>query len=393
MVYAVENRKGFMSITGEVGVGKTTILRSYIEEIDPERLKTIYIINANLSFKGLLKTIFDELEIKPESDEVFEMVNCLQQVLIKEYKKGHNFVIIIDEAQNMPFETLENLRMLSNLETSTDKLVQILLIGQPEFERMLEQTNLRQLKQRIAVRSTLSPLTVQESMEYIRHRLAIAGVEDAEVFTKGAIKLIIREARGIPRIINILCDNALITGYGDQQKPVSGRIVREVIADFKGKRKFPVLRWGFTLSTIFIILVSAFLFYPHKDNIQSAVNNKDRYKDKSIKPIEEKEIQSIVEKETSESTKKSFATITTLERLAKPTNSSMYLVGKNIASFKNSDIINDRAEETLSSTDITVDEDYKTTNYVTKLEKEKQKLDRLKSSYKKLVKAEMSNLD
>ena len=137
IVYAVENRKGFMSITGEVGLGKTTILRSYIKEIDPERLNVIYIINANLSFKGLLKTIFDELEIEFEADEVFEMVNCLQQILIREYKNGRNFVIIIDEAQNMPIETLENLRMLSNLETEKDKLLQILLIGQPEFLDML----------------------------------------------------------------------------------------------------------------------------------------------------------------------------------------------------------------------------------------------------------------
>lgn len=329
IVYAVENRKGFMSITGEVGVGKTTILRSYIKEIDPERLKTIYIFNANVSFKGLLKTIYDELEIEPEADEVFEMVNYLQQILIREYKKGNNFVIIIDEAQNMPSETLENLRMLSNLETSTDKLIQILLIGQPEFEKMLEQTNLRQLKQRIAVRSALSPLTKQESIAYIRHRLAIVDADDAGVFTKGAIKLIIKKAKGIPRILNILCDNALITGYGYQQRPVTGRAVREVIADFEGKRKFPVLRWEFALSMAFVLLIGgAFLFFPHK----------------------------------------------------------------NIISINNSEIYDEITEESLSSTNITIDENYETGSYVTKLEKEKQELERLKSRFLERINAEMSKL-
>jgi general secretion pathway protein A len=349
IVYAVENRKGFMSITGEVGVGKTTILRSYIKEIDPERLNVIYIINANLSFKGLLKTIFDELEIEFEADEAFEMVNCLQQILIREYKNGRNFVIIIDEAQNMPFETLENLRMLSNLETSTDKLVQILLIGQPEFENMLEQSNLRQLKQRIAVRSTLSPLSKQDCIAYIRHRVAIAGADVDGIFTKSAIKRIIKKANGTPRILNILCDNALITGYGYQQRPITGRTVREVIADFEGKRRFPVLRWHFALSMVFFLLIGVFLFYSQKSNILSIGNNKDLYQDTSMKSIENKEIKPNVEKETTEPIKKKLTTITTLERLSNPTNSSIYLDAGNTVSIKKSDIYDDKTEESLAS--------------------------------------------
>ncbi|MCP5006325.1 MAG: AAA family ATPase [Planctomycetes bacterium] len=275
IVYAVENRKGFMSITGEVGVGKTTILRSYLKKIDLERLKFIYIINANLSFAGLLKTIFDELEVEPEADDEFEMVNRLQQILINEYRKGRNSVLIIDETQNMPSETLENLRMLSNLETATHKLIQIVLIGQPEFEKMLEKRELRQLKQRIAVRSTLSPLTKKESVEYIRHRLAVVGAADAGVFTKGAVKLIVNKANGIPRTLNILCDNALITGYGYQQKPVTSRTVREVIADFEGKRVFPVLKWSFSLAMIFVLLMGAFFYYQHNKNVPPVGNNKD----------------------------------------------------------------------------------------------------------------------
>ncbi|GAX61259.1 AAA ATPase [Candidatus Scalindua japonica] len=355
-----------MAITGEVGVGKTTILRSYIKEIDQNSLKTIYIINANLSFKGLLKTIFDELEITLETDEVFEMVNCLHQVLIKEYKKGHNFVIIIDEVQNMPLETLENLRMLSNLETSTDKLVQILLIGQPEFDNMLEQNNLRQLKQRIAVRSTLSPLTQQESITYIRHRLATVGADDAWVFTKGAINRIIKKAKGTPRILNILCDNALITGYGNQQRPVTGRTVSEVIADFEGKRKFSILRWEFALPIAFALFLVLFLFYSQKSKILSIEKSKELFQETSITFNEEKEIKPDLEKEAAEPIKKNFTTITILERLANPANPHIYLSGSNIVSTKNSEIHDDKAKEVLGSKGVTIDENYETANYVTK---------------------------
>ncbi len=392
IVYAVENRKGFMAITGEVGVGKTTILRSYIKEIDSKRLKTIYIINANLSFKGLLKTIFDELEIEPEVDEVFEMVNYLQQILIKEYKKGNNFVIIIDEAQNMPFETLENLRMLSNLETSTDKLIQILLIGQPEFEKMLEQSNLRQLKQRIAVRSTLSPLTKRESLAYIRHRLAIVDADEVGVFTKGAIKLIIKQAGGIPRILNILCDNALITGYGYQQRPITGRTVREIIADFEGKGKFPVWRWGFTLSMIFVLLIGAFLFYPYKNSIISIVNNRDLGEDTSIKSIEEKEIKPVVKEETAGPVKKSFTTIATLEMLTKPVKSFTYLDKTNTVLVENSNIYDNKIEGLISSVNMTNDGNYETRSYVARLEEEKRELARLKSRFEERINTQTSEL-
>ncbi len=390
IIYGVEKRRGFLTITGEVGVGKTTIIRSYLERVDQQQSKIIYIFNANVSFKGLLKTIYEELDIHPETSDVYEVANQLQKILIDEYKHGCNLVLIVDEAQNMPFETLENLRMLSNLETSTDKLIQILLIGQPEFEKRLEQTNLRQLKQRIAVRTTISPLTQKESIAYIRHRLAIVDADDAGVFTKGAIKLIIKKAKGIPRILNILCDNALITGYGYQQRPVTGRTVREVIAGFEGKRKFHVLRWEFALSMTFVLLIGAFLFFPHKNNILSILNSKNPYQNTSIKSIEEKEIKPLVAKETTELIKKNFTTNTTLERLKNPINSSMYLDDINIVSSRNSDIYDDKIEESLSSTSITIDENHETRNYVTKLEKEKKESERLKSSDEERVNAKMS---
>lgn len=316
IVYAVENRKGFLAITGEVGLGKTTILRSYLKDIDLQRLKINYIFNANVSFKGLLKTIYEELGIHPETDDIFEMVNRLLLVFIEEYKKGHNFVLIIDEAQNMPFETLENLRMLSNLETSTDKLIQILLIGQPEFEKMLDQSNLRQLKQRITIRTTLSPLTQQESMAYIRHRLTKANAVSTTVFTKGALKLIVKKAKGVPRILNILCDNALITGYGYQQRPVNPRTVREVIADFEGKRKSPVLRWGIVTSTVFLILAGLFWLYPYKNLVLTELGSSVVSQTFQTSQIKEVPLP-FVEESSLESTKKT----TTIQETINPDNS------------------------------------------------------------------------
>ena len=161
IVYGVEQRKGIIAVTGEVGTGKTTILRSYLGQADPERLKSAYVFNPNVSFPVLLQTIFQELGIPPESGEASEMVDRFHRYLIEEYEKDHTVVLFIDEAQNMPVETLENLRMLSNLESSEDKLLQIVLCGQPELESLLGRNELRQLKSRIAVRANISPLSRQ----------------------------------------------------------------------------------------------------------------------------------------------------------------------------------------------------------------------------------------
>lgn len=265
IIYGIEQRKGFVAIIGAVGVGKTTILRSYLDAADRQHLKIIYIFNARLTFNGLLKSIFQELEIKPKSRDAVEMVNSLYEVLIEEYKSGNTLVLVIDEAQNMPVETLENLRMLSNLETTKDKLIQIVLIGQPEFEETLNLDQLRQLKQRIAVRSTIMPLTNEESLEYIKYRIMRAGGLASSCFTKQALNEIVKKARGIPRVINILCDNSLINGFGYQQKPVGLKVVREVIADLKGRRKRRGLKIGLafgvpSVSLAAIVLVGAYFF-------------------------------------------------------------------------------------------------------------------------------------
>jgi general secretion pathway protein A len=232
IIYGVEQRKGFVAIVGEVGVGKTTILRSFLDRIDRKQLRPIYLFNANISFGNLLKVIYRELGLATSPDNLFDMVDFLHEQLIKEYAQGRNIVLIIDEAHNMPVETLENLRMLSNLETTKEKLIQIVFSAQPEFEQLLDKKELRQLKQRIAVKSTIRPLSREESLAYIKHRLALAVSGTTSIFASGAMKLIADHAKGIPRSINILCDNSLITSYGYKRHMVNERIAREIIADF-----------------------------------------------------------------------------------------------------------------------------------------------------------------
>jgi general secretion pathway protein A len=260
VIYGVNRRKGFVEITGEVGVGKTTIIRSFLDRIDKQNVRTIYIFNANISFKILLRTIYQNLKRVPQTDDVSEMVNQLHMILIEEYKAGHNVVLIIDEAQNMPVETLENLRMLSNLETSTDKLIQIVFSGQPEFAEKLTLHSLRQLKQRIAIRVKILPLSRKESLEYINHRLSKSLTKDTYPFTSGALDIIARKAGGIPRIINIFCDNCLVTSFGNQQNKVTSRVAQEIIAEQQGGRQAS-RGWIIACITALLVAVCAGLFF------------------------------------------------------------------------------------------------------------------------------------
>lgn len=262
IVYGIESKKGFIAITGGVGLGKTTILRSYLETVQKDEKKIIYIFNPNIPFKGLVKTICKEMEVRfSDSSDIVDMVNTLHEALIEEYRKGVNVILIVDEAQNMPVETLENLRMLSNLETSTDKLIQIVLVGQPELEAVLDQNELRQLKQRIAIRSRITPLDRDESVAYINHRLGKVALNGNPVFTQGALSKIVDKADGVPRVINILCDNALITGYGYQKNPVTEPIVREVIGDMKGRRENHFLKWWFAAISFILLFAGMFVMF------------------------------------------------------------------------------------------------------------------------------------
>lgn len=266
IIYGIEQRKGFLAITGEVGVGKTTILRAYLEKTGHEQHRIIYIFNAAVSFDGLLRLMLGEFGVAVTEDGAFEMVNRLHHLLIEEYKNNRNVVLIIDEAQNMPVATLENLRMLSNLETSEDKLLQILLVGQPELDRILDLHELRQLRQRIAVRCQINPLTEAESYAYIQHRLAKAAAHGELIFAPGSLQPLIKEARGIPRIINILCDNALVTGFGYQKKPISRKIIREVVSEYGGSKDRRRGKWRlvpFAAAALVVLVLFAGFFFSH----------------------------------------------------------------------------------------------------------------------------------
>lgn len=269
IIYGVRNRKGFILITGEVGVGKTTVLRSYLEDVPKQKTKIIYIFNSNVSFQDLLKTIYKELGLDPKSDDVVEMLDGLYQILMDEFKQGNVVLLIVDEAQNMPVETLESLRMLSNLETSKEKLLQIVLTGQSEFEKILNRHELRQLKQRIAIRSTIVPFSKIESMAYIKHRLSKVTLDESPVFTQRALKRIAEEAKGIPRTLNILCDNALITGFGYKKIPVDIEVVKEVLADFmkKGKPSLSLLKRALAPVGLLLFVAGLFLIYSYGGQI------------------------------------------------------------------------------------------------------------------------------
>ena len=281
IMYGVEQRKGFITITGEVGVGKTSVLRYYLEQVDKANLKAVYIFNPNLSFAGLMKAIFQKMGFDTKTEDPSEMVNNFHLILIDRYKQGRNMALIIDEAQNMPIETLENLRMLSNLETSKEKLVQIVLVGQPEFDETLKRKELRQLQQRISIKATISPLTNKECMEYVQYRMSKASLNGSKVFTQSAIKKIIAESQGIPRLINVLCDNALITGFGYQKKRINAGVAEEVIADFKGEKK-PVpslshFEIGFFSAVVFLFLVGSLSLYLHGRNFMSTLEGVPKY--------------------------------------------------------------------------------------------------------------------
>ena len=233
IVYGVEKRKGFVALTGEVGTGKTTILRAYLRREEGTDIRPIYLFHPDLSFRDLVMKLSRELGLDTGDASTSELLESLQGQLINEYRENRTPVLIIDEAQNMPIETLEQLRMLTNLETSKDKLLQVVLVGQPELEEILNQHSLRQLKQRISVRSTIQPLTPAEAAAYVRSRVERAGGEPRHLFSDSAIREIVRLSKGIPRTINTLCDNALIAGYGMQQRPVPPKTVREAGRDLQ----------------------------------------------------------------------------------------------------------------------------------------------------------------
>jgi len=230
LIYAVNERKGFVVITGDIGSGKTTVCRTLINKFD-SRTKTALITNTHMSGKDLLMSILEDLEVNYQPGSKSKLHSQLNNYLIEQLRQDHNVVIIIDEAQNLTPSVLEEVRMLSNLETENEKLIQIVLLGQPELKKKLALPRLEQLRQRVAVYYHLTPLNREDAESYIMHRLKLASDSDRAYFTKEAIHRICEFSKGVPRIINQICDSALLTGFIEEIPKIDKKIVDEVIAE------------------------------------------------------------------------------------------------------------------------------------------------------------------
>ena len=230
--YGIETRKGFIVITGEAGTGKTTLLRRLMHTVEAT-VHTAFIFNTHLSFTELLRLVLNELGVANSARDKQTLMAQLNDYLIEQLHKDHIVSLLVDEAQNLSDEMLEELRLLSNLETDRAKLIQIVLMGQPELERKLDQPELRQLKQRVAVRCRLAPLGSDEVAPYINSRLQTVGYEGKELFDLGSVQKIALYSKGIPRLINAICDNALLIAYASSQSKVSAKIVEEVGRDLQ----------------------------------------------------------------------------------------------------------------------------------------------------------------
>ena len=241
LLYGVQNRVGFIEVTGEVGTGKTTILRTFLGELDSEKYRVALIFNPRLTVIELLRSINREFGLHGQEETLSQLVDDLNRFLLEENHAGRIPVLVIDEAQNLSGDVLEQIRLLSNLETETEKLIQIVLAGQPELTQVLSRPELRQLNQRVAVRYHLAPLGTQDCREYICHRLKVAGRPDGELFSAAATRRVHRLTGGVPRLINLLCDRALLIGYAHGIGRITPREVsqasRELAQQTPGRRQ------------------------------------------------------------------------------------------------------------------------------------------------------------
>lgn len=260
LTYAVREKKGFTVITGEVGTGKTLLVQKLLSRLDGN-IKTAYLFNPKLDSTDFLQYICEDLGLKDKKRSKGEYLAQLHHFLMDCYTRNENVVLIIDEAQNLGPELLEEVRLLTNLETPRKKLLQIILLGQPELNDILNHPQCRQLKQRVSLRYQIQPLKKEETEEYIKKRLKIAGAVDPYFFPPGAIGEIYKYTKGIPRLINIVCDNSLLSGYANDQKIIGKSVIREVIRDleglsFKEKREYlpPIILTFFVLFGIGLIL-------------------------------------------------------------------------------------------------------------------------------------------
>ncbi len=269
LLFGVTEGGGFVQLTGEVGTGKTLLCRKLLQQL-PRAVDVAYIYNPRMSPLELVATICDELRVlyPLACNSIKEIVDFLNAYLLESHAQGRHTVVIIDEAQNLSIDALEQIRLLTNLETSTQKLLQIILVGQPELKQLLVRPELRQLAQRITARYHLTPLTRDETRAYIRHRLQIAGL-DQPVFTPAALRRIHRLSGGIPRLINILCSRSMLSAFARQERQVTRLIVSRVSRELSGEalvrpgqQRWPWILAGGVLSGVLVLLSPRFAVGP-----------------------------------------------------------------------------------------------------------------------------------
>jgi len=240
LMYGIQTRKGFITLTGEVGTGKTTLVNRLLDWLHHRNARTAFLFNSRMNSNQLFDFILAEFDIACESRSKSQQLLKLNHWLLERYRLGETVVLIIDEAQNLTYPVLEEIRLLTNLETSTDKLLQIVLSGQPELEEKLKLPQLRQLRQRIMLRCRTSTLSQEQTQEYIAERLRIAGASGEPIFSPKAVETIHLYSLGIPRVINLLCEHSLVNAFVEHERPIQSKTVEEVAHEFQLDEVEPV---------------------------------------------------------------------------------------------------------------------------------------------------------
>jgi len=232
LTYGIQSRKGFVLLTGEVGTGKTTLINKLLEWLRLQQVATAFIFNSRMNVPQFLDYMMADFGIPCDSKSKSQILQRLYNWLLDRYRAGETAVLIVDEAQNLSDEVLEEIRMLTNLETFTEKLLQIVLVGQPELEAKLKQPQLRQLRQRLTLRAKTHPLTIEETKAYVQQRLRIAGSDGRQIFDGVALSAVHKYSNGIPRVVNLLCEHCLVSAFVDQKPVIGEAIVDAVARDF-----------------------------------------------------------------------------------------------------------------------------------------------------------------
>lgn len=268
LIYGISESGGFIQLTGEVGTGKTTLIRSLLEQL-PEKTEIALILNPQLSSKEFLQSICQELDVPaPTEDSVKAYIDNLNARLLEANAEDRRVVLIVDEAQTLAAELLEQVRLLTNLETAKRKLLQIILIGQPELRDVLARPDMRQVAQRITGRFHLQPLSTDDARLYVRHRLRVAGAQ-TDVFTKRAMRRLYKLSSGIPRLINVIADRALLAAYTQEQRVIGARLVERAADEVFGRSRGPRwLPWAATMTTLaLLVLVATRLQDPRRSDV------------------------------------------------------------------------------------------------------------------------------